>query len=62
MQRVNKAAWAQGYDAGWRGEVRNCPFLVDGVLALSWQIGYVEGRQCRSWRRHRDQVPGVWGR
>lgn len=60
MRPVDKAAWRVGFDAGQAGLPRVCPFLGDSVRALSWSIGYTEGRSCRSWTRAKR--PGVWGR
>ncbi|MGA4124520.1 ribosome modulation factor [Ralstonia nicotianae] len=59
MQRVDKVAWRAGFDAGQAGQPRVCPYFGDSVRALSWAMGYAEGRSCRVWTR--ASRPGVWG-
>jgi len=59
MQRVDKAAWGAGFDAGRYGLPRVCPYSGDSVRALSWSMGYAEGVAFKAWKRCR---PGVWGR
>lgn len=60
MQRVDRVAWQAGFDAGQAGAPRVCPYPGDSVRALSWSMGYSEGRACRVWSC--AARPGVWGR
>lgn len=60
MRHVDRAAWQAGFDAGQASRPRICPYIGDSVRALSWEIGYAEGRMCRAWTR--ANRPGVWGR